>query len=60
MSRKNNALFIYRINICFKNGAQIVRVDLAQDAGLSLSPEVDIGQIEGAFVMGTKGVRTWF
>ncbi|XP_035716457.1 xanthine dehydrogenase/oxidase-like [Folsomia candida] len=39
---------------------KIVRVDLAQDAGLSLSPEVDIGQIEGAFVMGTKGVRTWF
>ena len=32
--------------------SQIVRVDLAEDAGISLSPEVDIGQIEGAFVMG--------
>lgn len=27
-------------------------MDLAEDAGISLSPEVDIGQIEGAFVMG--------
>ncbi|XP_021947093.1 xanthine dehydrogenase/oxidase [Folsomia candida] len=33
---------------------KIVRVDLAEDAGLSLSPEVDIGQIEGAFVMGLE------
>ncbi|OXA54699.1 Xanthine dehydrogenase [Folsomia candida] len=31
---------------------KIVRVDLAEDAGMSLSPEVGIGQIEGAFVMG--------
>ncbi|XP_035713400.1 xanthine dehydrogenase/oxidase isoform X1 [Folsomia candida] len=31
---------------------KIVRVDLIEDAGKSISPNVDIGQIEGAFVMG--------
>ncbi|CAH0562394.1 unnamed protein product [Brassicogethes aeneus] len=31
---------------------QILRVDLLEDAGDLISPQVDIGQIEGAYVMG--------
>ena len=31
---------------------QIVRMDILEDCGISLSPEIDIGQVEGAAIMG--------
>ena len=34
------------------NFIQVVRSDILEDTGASLNPEIDIGQIEGAFMFG--------
>jgi xanthine dehydrogenase molybdopterin-binding subunit B len=35
-----------------KSGQEILSTDLLYDCGDSLSPEIDLGQVEGSFIIG--------
>ncbi|XP_047028071.1 indole-3-acetaldehyde oxidase-like [Helicoverpa zea] len=61
MSSPNDGLVGYNVyGVCAAEveldvltGNHIVsRLDLLEDTGVSMSPEIDVGQIEGAFIMG--------
>ena len=44
--------YLNQIRIYRQNDQYNSRTDIIEDTGSSLSPEIDIGQIEGAFMFG--------
>jgi xanthine dehydrogenase molybdopterin-binding subunit B len=48
---KVNPLKIKFGSILIHSG-KIVRLDIIEDCGISLSPEIDLGQVEGSMMMG--------
>ena len=43
--------YVFQIDV-LTGDTQILRSDLLFDCGISLNPYIDIGQVEGAFIMG--------